>query len=65
MKDGPVAQLYNMEADPAETTNLYETNPEVAANLLAKLQADIEGGRSTEGAEAKNDIENIVLWKTR
>ncbi len=65
VKDGPVAQLYNMEADPAETTNLYETNPEVAANLLAKLQADIEGGRSTEGAEAKNDIENIVLWKTR
>ena len=63
-KDSPKGQLYDMEADPAETTNLYETQPEVVAELLALLTADVNRGRSTEGLESKNDTDNIVLWKT-
>lgn len=62
-KGTPKAQLYDMEQDPAETTNLYETNPEVAARLLAQLEADVFNGRSTEGGESKNDIDAISLWK--
>jgi arylsulfatase A-like enzyme len=59
----PVAQLYDMEADPGETTNLYASQPEVAQLLLKQLEADIEHGRSTAGPEEKNDFKPIKLWK--
>ncbi|MGJ8641993.1 MAG: sulfatase family protein [Luteolibacter sp.] len=62
-KDAPKAQLYDMEKDPGETTNLYETNPEVAERLLAQLETDVVNGRSTDGAESKNDTDRITLWK--
>ena len=61
--DAPKGQLYNLAKDPGETTNLYETNPEKVAELLAKLEKDVTNGRSTEGPAAKNDIETIILWK--
>ena len=61
--DMPIAQLYNLETDPAETQNLYETNPEIAEKLLQQLELDIETGRSTKGAFSKNDVDNIILWK--
>lgn len=64
-KGSPEAQLYDMEADPGETTNLYESHPEVAARLLAQLESDVIRGRSTAGPELKNDTDEIVLWKTR
>jgi len=63
-KNAPVAQLYDMEADPAETTDLYQSHPEVAARLLKQLDADVFGGRSTTGTASENDIEGIVLWKS-
>lgn len=59
----PVAQLYDMEADPGETKNLYTSHPEVAKQLLQQLQADVSKGRSTAGSASQNDIENIQLWK--
>lgn len=62
-KKAPKAQLYDMERDPAETTNLYETNPEVVARLLLQLEADVFSGRSTEGGESRNDTAEISLWK--
>ncbi|MEM7143709.1 MAG: arylsulfatase [Verrucomicrobiota bacterium] len=60
----PKGQLYDMEADVAETNNLYASQPEVVARLLAMLEEDVARGRSTEGAVAKNDVDEIVLWKT-
>lgn len=60
----PKAQLYDMENDPGETTNLYKTNTEVAERLLQQLKHDVECGRSTPGTESVNDIDNIVLWKS-
>ncbi|MGJ8632717.1 MAG: sulfatase family protein [Luteolibacter sp.] len=64
-KDAPVGQLYDLEADPAEQNNLYETNPEVVAQLMAQLKEDIGNGRSTEGPKQENDIpvDQIKLWK--
>ena len=59
----PKAQLYDMEKDRGERNNLYLSQPEVAQRLLKQLESDVERGRSTEGPAAKNDIENIVLWK--
>ena len=65
-KDTPKAQLYDMVKDPGETRNLYQTNPEVVARLLAQLKDDVFSGRSTKGAEgekSKNDTDEISLWK--
>ncbi|MGE9269767.1 MAG: arylsulfatase, partial [Verrucomicrobiales bacterium] len=64
-KDGaPPAQLYDLEADPGETRNLYKSHPEVAARLLKQLESDVNLGRSTEGASASNDVADIELWKS-
>ena len=60
----PIAQLYNLETDPAETQNLYTTHPEVADKLLQQLELDVKTGRSTRGEYAENDVKNIVLWKS-
>lgn len=64
LKAAPEAQLFDMEKDPSEQNNLYLTRPEIAQHLLADLTADVQNGRSTEGPEAQNDIEGIILWKS-
>ncbi len=61
----PIAQLYDMESDAAETTNLYLERPEIAEKLLQLLENDIKNGRSTTGEFSQNDIDNIILWKKR
>ena len=62
-KNAPKSQLYDIDNDPAETTNLYNANPEIVQTLLAQLESDVTRGRSTDGAQSKNDIETINLWK--
>jgi arylsulfatase A len=62
--NAPVAQLYDMENDPEEKVNLYEKNPKIAQSLLQQLEADVKTGRSTKGKASKNDVTNIVLWKS-
>ncbi len=39
-------QLYNLNADPSETTNLYFKHPEIVAELKALLDTSIDSGRS-------------------
>ena len=60
----PKAQLYNLDSDPGEVSNLYTAEPAIAQRLLKQLQADIQGGRSTSGPTASNDVSGIVLWKS-
>lgn len=43
--DAP-AQLYDLNADPGETKNLYSTHPEIAAELKALLESLKSSGRS-------------------
>ena len=45
----PPFQLYDLEADPAERTNLAEEYPDVVASLGGMLRAQVEAGRSTPG----------------
>ena len=61
----PIGQLYDMESDPGETNNLFESKPEIVEKLLAQLESDVQRGRSTEGPAASNDVKNVVLWKGR
>ncbi len=37
--DAPVGQLYDLEKDPAETTNLYAARPDITAKLKAALDS--------------------------
>jgi arylsulfatase A-like enzyme len=55
-------QLYDMETDPGEITNLYESHPEVVERLLKQLESDVDRGRSTDGVAQKNDVQ-IKIWK--
>jgi arylsulfatase A len=46
----PPFQLYDLAADPKETTNLAARHPEVVQRLGRLLRSQIECGRSTPGA---------------
>ena len=46
--DAP-AQLYNLDDDPGETTNLYHKHPEIVKELRSKLEEFRTTGRSAPG----------------
>jgi arylsulfatase A len=43
-------ELYDMDNDPSETTNLYFEHPEIVEELKAEITDIIRNGRSTPGA---------------
>lgn len=43
----PIGQLYDLRADPAETTNLYAERPDVVERMSALLEEARTSGRST------------------
>lgn len=53
----PSRQLYDLDADPAESRNLAVDHPEVVERLEALLQSYVDRGRSTPGPEVENDVE--------
>ena len=61
----PEAQLYDLAVDPSEQKNLYPSHPEIAEKLLAQLTEYVNSGATVTGKESRNDVENIVLWKSR
>jgi arylsulfatase A-like enzyme len=63
--DAPEAQLYNLDRDPGETTNLYSSRPDVVERLLKRLEEDVARGRSTEGVPSTNDVQDVKLWKSK
>ncbi|MAG13444.1 MAG: arylsulfatase [Spirochaetales bacterium] len=48
-------QLYDMETDPYETTNVYGSHADVVKELKALCLKSIREGRSTPGASQDND----------
>lgn len=53
-------QLYDMKRDPAESKNLIEEEPAIAARLQSLLAKYVDEGRSTPGERQKNDV--TVNW---
>lgn len=52
-------QLYNLADDLGETKNLAAAMPEKVADMNALLEKLITDGRSTPGAQQKNDVEVV------
>jgi len=57
----PPIQLYNLESDIGETTNVQDQHPEVVSELTELLNQYIRGGRSTPGAPQPNT--GPIHWK--
>jgi arylsulfatase A-like enzyme len=49
-------QLYDMTADPGETTNRAAAETETVARLTKLLESYVADGRSTPGEKLKNDV---------
>ena len=58
--DLPPWQLFDLEADPGETTNLAAEQPEEVGRLARRLGRYIDEGRSTPGAKQANDA--VDAW---
>lgn len=62
-KDAPALQLFDLEKDLGEQTNLQDQHPEIVASLKMKLEQIVADGRSTLGAKQSNDAEIDLLKK--
>jgi arylsulfatase A-like enzyme len=51
----PPIQLYDLEEDIGETTNLQDTHPEIVTELTNLLQDYVDRGRSTPGTRQSNE----------
>ncbi len=58
----PNTQLYNLENDIGEKTNVQDKNPEIVARMTAQLEKIVHDGRSTPGTPQQNAVE-VVLRK--
>ncbi|AEC01590.1 sulfatase family protein [Parasphaerochaeta coccoides] len=58
----PSFQLYNLNKDIGETTNVIMSHPDVFMTLRERLTEHIRNGRSTPGTRQKNDGNQI--WDT-
>lgn len=57
----PFVQLFDLSQDPHEDHNLAAKHPERIASMVAKLNAQIENGRSTQGPKLGNDTKVSTL----
>jgi arylsulfatase A-like enzyme len=60
----PSVQLYDLSKDPGERKNLQAEFPERVAAMKAELEKIIARGRSTPGADLKNDVEVQLIKKS-
>jgi len=58
----PLVQLYDMQADPGETSNLHLQEPAKVKEMIALLKNLVSAGRSTTGTPQSNDVP-VDIWK--
>jgi arylsulfatase A len=59
----PAVQLFDLDKDIGEKTNLQDKNPEVVERLTKHLQKWIDDGRSTPGKPQKNTTPVVIRKK--
>ena len=55
-KNLPPRQLYNVNTDVGEESNVQDKYPKVVQRMLALMQTYIDAGRSTPGPSQSNDV---------
>jgi arylsulfatase A-like enzyme len=50
-------QLFNLDADLSETTNVAAAQPQLVAQLRERMEQSIVAGRTTPGVRQKNDVQ--------
>lgn len=58
----PAVQLYDMDADIGEKTNVEAAHQDIVLQLAKDLKTCIANGRSTPGPKQANDVK-IAVWK--
>jgi arylsulfatase A len=58
----PLVQLYDMQDDPGERTNLHAEHPQRVKQMIRQLEQLIADGRSTPGTPQHNDVD-VDMWK--
>lgn len=53
----PITQLYNLNVDPGETTNIADEHQKLVSDLSRLMMSYIDDGRSTPGTKQSNDRE--------
>ena len=61
-EDEHAAQLYDLDADLAESDNLFAVRPEIVSKLNRAMNQIVHNGRSTPGPAQANDVP--VRWKS-
>ncbi len=56
LKKGGARELYNLEQDLSEKTDLFKAHPEMAQRMESLLHQYAANGRSTPGAPQKNEV---------
>ena len=59
----PFVQLFDLDADVRETTNLASKHPEIVEKISAILDEQIANGRSTPGGKLKNDVAEVHVHR--
>ena len=59
----PFVQLFDLEADVAETTNRAAERPDVVERLYAAFGRTVNRGRSTPGRALENDVPSVDLHR--
>lgn len=63
IKSLPPMQLYDLEKDIEETTNLYDKYPGKVKELTGLLQSYVDNGRSTPGKKQQNEGDTSIKTK--
>jgi arylsulfatase A-like enzyme len=61
--DAPAVQLFDLDKDIGEKTNLQDKHPEVVDRLTKQLQTWVDDGRSTPGKPQKNTAPVVIRKK--
>lgn len=59
---GPLVQLFDLDQDLGETTNLAEDRKELVEELTKLMEQFVADGRSTPGKPQKNTVE-VDIWR--
>ena len=54
-KKPKTAELYDLSADPSETSNVISMHPQVKKELTEKITSIVRNGRTTSGKNQAND----------